>query len=830
MDTIQREITHATRRLLRSPAFTLATLTTLALAIAANVAIFTLVNRVVLNPLPYPQSERLIDLDHAAPGLNVPSGVAMTLGLYYYYRDSARTLDAIALYDTLESTLTGSGEPDRIRVVRATQNLAGVLQVPPAPGRWFLDDETAPGGPPVAVLSHGLWTRRYGGDLSILGRTVILDGKPTTVVGIMPPSFAFPDPQVQVWIPRQDARSMVFDDYSYNGVARLRADVTLAEARTELTGLISRLPLIYPENPATSGIVNRAKLMSVARTLKDARVGRITQILWVLLASVAFVLLVACANSANLFLVRSEARQAEIAVRRALGASRTAVAGYFAAESALISTMGGAIGLALAWGAVRLLVGFSPGNLPRLEEVSLDGTALLYSLTLTIAAALAFSGIPVWRAAPVAASLHAQGRGNTASRSRHRTRHLLMGAQVALALVLLVASCLLVRSFQKLRAIDPGFDPSSALTFRLGLPDREFPNRRAVVAAHQAILDRLAALPGVTSVSASSRIPLADLGRGMSSLMRVEGRPAPQGTIPPIVAFRAVAGGYFETMGTRLLRGRGIERSDVDRRDLVAVVNDALVRAYFPNQDPIGVRVARSTGTVNSSWLMIVGVVPNTPIGSLTEATATSAAPELYMPMSISGPAETPGQSANGPSVAAMSYVVRSVTAPLGLLPSVRRAVDTVDANLAIAQVRTLQDLLDGASAQMAFTMILLGIAAAVALTLGLVGIYGAVSYIVSQRTKEIGVRLALGAEPRGVAAMIVRQGGLVTLVGIGVGLGAALAGGRLIEALLYDVSPRDPVLFGTAMLTMFVVALAACWLPARRAARVSTVEALRAE
>src|SRR5262249_14111144 len=276
-------------------------------------------------------------------------------------------------------------------------------------------------GPPVAVLSHGLWTRRYGGDLSMLGRTVILDGKPTTVVGIMPPSFAFPDPQVQVWIPRQDARSMVFDDFSYNGVARLRADVTLAEARTELTGLISRLPLIYPESPATSGIVNRPKLMSVARTLKDARVGRITQILWVLLASVAFVLLVACANIANLFLVRSEARQAEIAVRRALGASRTAVAGYFAAESALISTMGGALGLALAWGAVRLLVGFSPGNLPRLEEVSLNGTALLYSLTLTIAAALAFSGIPVWRAAPVAASLHAQGRGNTASRSRHRT-------------------------------------------------------------------------------------------------------------------------------------------------------------------------------------------------------------------------------------------------------------------------------------------------------------------------------------------------------------------------------------------------------------------------
>jgi putative ABC transport system permease protein len=830
MNTIQREIMHATRRLLRSPAFTLATLTTLALAIGANVAIFTLVNRVALNPLPYPESERLIDLDHAAPGINAPSGVAMTLGLYYHYRDSARILDAIALYNTVEATLTGGGEPVRISVVWATQTLDDVLQVRPALGRWFLDEETAPGGSPVTVLSHGLWMRRYGGDAGILGRPVIVDGMPTTVVGIMPPSFAFPDPQVQAWMPRQDARSMVFDDFSYNGVARLRASATLAEARTELSGLIARLPAIFPDNPAASTLVNRGKLMSVARTLKDAKVGRITRVLWVLLASVAFVLLVACANVANLFLVRSEVRQAEIAVRRALGASRGAVAAYFAAESTMISIIGSVLGLALAWGAVRVLIGFSPANLPRLEEVSLDRTAMLYSLILTLAAALAFTGIPLRRAAPVAASLHGQGRGNTGSRSRHRARHLLMGAQVTLALVLLVASSLMVRSFQKLRTIDPGFDPSSALTFRLGLPDREFPSPRAVVAAHQAILDRLAALPGVISVAASSRIPLADLGRGMSSPMRVEGRSALQGPIPPIVAFRAVAGGYFETMGVRLLRGRGIDRSDVDRRELVAVVNESLVTTYFANQDPIGARVARGTATVNSSWLTIVGVVPNTPIGSLTEATASSAAPELYMPMSISGPAETGGQSANGPSVAAMSYVVRSATPPLGLLASVRRVVDTVDANLAIAQVRTLQDLLDGASAQMAFTMILLGIAAAVALTLGLVGIYGAVSYIVSQRTKEIGIRLALGAEPRGVATMIVRQEGLVTLIGIGVGLGAALAGGRLIEALLYDVSPRDPVLFGTAMLTMFVVALAACWLPARRAARVSPVEALRAE
>jgi putative ABC transport system permease protein len=406
-----------------------------------------------------------------------------------------------------------------------------------------------------------------------------------------------------------------------------------------------------------------------------------------------------------------------------------------------------------------------------------------------------------------------------------------MGTQVALALVLLVASALMVRSFQNLRAIDPGFDPASALTFRLGLPDREYPDRRAAVAAHQAILDQLAALPGVTSVSASTRIPLADLGRGYSSPIRVEGRPpASQGAIPPIVAFRAVAGGYFEAVGTRILRGRGIQRGDVERRDVVAVVNESFVNAYFPNQDPIGARVARGTNTVNSDWLTIVGVVPNTPLAALTEATAAGAVPEVYLPMSISGRPETPGKSANGPPPTAMSYVVRSVTPPLGLLPSVRRAIDTIDGNLAIAQLRTLEDLVDGASAQMAFTMTLLAIAAAVALMLGLVGIYGAVSYIVSQRTSEIGVRLALGAEPRGVAFMITLQGAYVTLTGIAVGLGAAFAGTRLIEALLYDVSPRDPAVFATAILALFAVALVACWLPARRAARVSPIEALRAE
>jgi putative ABC transport system permease protein len=394
-----------------------------------------------------------------------------------------------------------------------------------------------------------------------------------------------------------------------------------------------------------------------------------------------------------------------------------------------------------------------------------------------------------------------------------------------------VSSGLMVRSVQKLRDRDHGFDASSALTFRIGLPDRAYPNRASDVTAHQAILDRLSALPGVTAVSASSALPLAD--RWFGNTMLVQGRVERDDAVRPIVSFRAIAGGYVETMGMRLLRGRTIDRGDVERRELNVVVNQALVDAFFPNQDPIGARIAsnkpplRAGDRSNLEWLSIVGVVSNTPTRTLAEPRRV---PTVYMPMSIAGGPDIPPTALVGPNVAAMSYVVRAATPPLGLIPSVRRAVDAVDVNLALAEVRTLQDTLDRAAAQMAFTMALLAIAAGVTLMLGVIGIYGVMSYIVGQRTGEIGVRLALGAEPRSVARMIVRQGGLVAGAGITAGLAAALAGSRLIESLLYDVGPRDPAVFTTATLVLLGVALVACWLPARRAARLNPLEALRAE
>jgi putative ABC transport system permease protein len=824
MQAMRRELRFAARRLWRSPAFTVPAVLTLAFAIAANASIFAVVQHVVLNPLPYPDSDRVIVLDHGASGLNMTTGIGMTEGLYYQYLDRARTIEHLALYNVSEMTLTGHGEPERIRIATVTPSFAPVLGVSPAQGRWFTDAEGDRGGPHVAVLSHGLWMRRYGGDASILGRSVSLHGVPTEVIGIMPAAFAYPDASVEVWMPAPVARANGFGVFGYSGIARVRAGVTLTAARADLNTAIAALPQTYPEYP--KGIGYHLELFAASKTLKEATVGQVERPLWILLASVGLVLLIACANVANLFLVRAEAQQRDIAIRRALGAGGSGVARYFLSESVLLSIAGGVTGFGLAWGAVRLLVASAPTSLPRLDEVRVDGVAAAFTLILAAGVAIAFGLLPMLHAAPLVSSLHSGGRAQTASRSRHRLRHVLMGAQVALALVLLVFSGLMVRSFQQLRAMDPGFDARSALTFRLGLTARDYPDRRATVAAHQVLLDRLAALPGVTAASATSCLPLAEDADCFGNTLFIDGRPFPKDSLPPAVSFRAVAGDYFAANGIRLLRGRGLDRRDIDHAGPVVVINQSLVRAYFPNQDPIGQRIAssRPNGLI---WLTIVGIVADTPSQSLVESQRW---PAVYMPMSLARGPETPVTALIGPSITVMSYVLRTSTPPLGLVPSVRRAIHEVDANLPIIQVRTLQDMLDHASAYMAFTMVLLAIAAGVALLLGAIGIYGVMSYIVSQRRAEIGLRLALGAEPHRVVGMIVRQGAIVTIAGTIAGLATAFAGSRLLGSLLYEVSAHDPVVFGATTLALLAVALFACWLPARRAARQNPLDALRAD
>jgi predicted permease len=821
IDAMSRDLRQAARRLLRAPAFSVAAVLTLALAIGANASIFTVVHRVVWNPLPYDSPDRLIALDYGIPARNLTSGMtAMTWQLYWQLVDRARSLESIAVYGTVRGTLTGGGNPERVVVSRATPSLMRVLGGSPAIGRWFTEEEGVPGSSPAAVLSYGLWMRRFGGDPGVLDRAVTIDGISTSIVGIMPPSFAFPSDQTELWMPAQSTRSNASFLFGVTGVARLSDNVTVEEARAEITALIADLSKTSP---------NQAGIVSAAVPLQEMMVGRVKRALWTLLAAVGVVLLVACANVANLFLVRNEARQREIAVRLALGAGRRGVVRYFFAESVLLSVTGGALGLTLAWAGVRLLVAFSPANLPRLGEVRVDAVVVLFTCALIFVSALVFCAIPLVRQRPVAVSLHETGRGSITGRGRHRWRHVLMGSQVALALMLLIASALMIRSFQKLRSIDLGFDSSSVLTFNVGLPERQYVTREAAVAVHQAILERLSALPGVTHVSASSCLPLS--GTCFGNSLRVESELDDSAVARGFVWFRAVADGYFETMGMRLLRGRWLSRDDIERKQPSVVVNQAFANAYFSGRDPIGERIQSYTSPnrppPRPDWLTIVGVVSNTPTNALAEPSPTA---QLFMPMSIAGGPNIRIEALIGPSVSTMSYVIRSVVPPEELAAAARAAISDVDPNLALAQVRPMQDIVDRASDQMAFMMTLLAIAAAVALLLGIVGIYGVVSYVVSQRTSEIGVRLALGAKPQNVVAMIAGQGGLVALAGAFVGLTIAFAGGRLIESLLYGVSPRDPFVFIMSTVTLLGIALLACWLPARRASRINPVVALRAD
>ena len=816
-----REMRHAVRRLARSPGFTVATLLTLMLAIGASTTIFTVVSRVVLHPLPYADSDRLVALDYGIPSRNVNAGINyMSWQLYYQLVDRARTFQHVAIYNVWGVTLTGAeGAPEHIQISRATPSLASVLRAQPAIGRWFTEQEGAPGSLPPVVLSHGLWVRRYGRDPNIVGRALTIDGLPTIVVGVMPSSFAFPNARTDAWVAAQSTRATASGLFTMMGVARLRDRATVLDARAETTRLIADLSRVSP---------NHRGLISTAMRLQDAVVGRVAGTLWSLFAAVTLVWLVGCANVANLFLIRGDARQREIAVRRALGASQSGLAGYFFAESLLLSLIGGALGLALSWAAVRVLVAFAPASVPRLDEVRLDASVVVFTLALSLFTTLAFGAIAWMRLAPLPQSLHEHGRSTTASRASHRARHLLMAGQIALALVLVVFSGLMLRSFQKLHTVDPGADVTSTLTFRIALPDREYATRRAAVAAHRAIVDRVRAIPGVTGASAVSCLPLIPFGYGKTVVL--EGA-ADDGTLQPRALFYAVAGGYFETTGMRLLRGRSIDRRDVERAEPVVVVNKALADTVFPSRDPIGQRL-RSPRLQNPSLntptsLEIVGVVANTPAVALAEPTPV---PQVYMPMSIAGGPDVPIEALIGPSVSIMSYAVRTATTPSNLVGAVRTAVGEIDPNLALFDVQSLEDIFDRAAAHTAFTMIVIIVAASIALTLGVIGIYGVMSYVVSQRTSEIGIRLALGAAPGAVAGMIIRQGALVASVGVIVGLGLAYAGSRLVTSLIYGVSPRDPLVFSATTALLLIVALLACSIPALRGARLSPLEALRTE
>jgi len=812
-----REARVAVRGFIRRPGFTAITVLTLALAMGANTAIFSVVDGVLLEPLPFPQAGELVSIGHDAPGLDM-LGLPNAPGLHVLYSQVSRSFDDLAMYSASTATLAGEGAPERIATGRATPTLFGVLGARPAVGRLFTEEEGVPGGPAVTIISDGLWAERFGRSPDVVGRTLQLGGGAVEIVGVMPASFAFPNPDVRLWTPlRVDPAGTDFGGFNLPAIARLKDGVTAEEAQAELNALVPRFPerfpvLFTPEMLASTGIT-----VDVHPYVDDL-VGEVRPVLLVLMATVGFVLLIACANVANLLLVRAEGRSKETAIRSALGASREHFFARYLTESLLLAIVGATLGVLIAWGGLGILLQRGPQNLPRLDQIGIDGSVLAFAGALTLLATLVFSAIPALRnrAISVADVIRDGARGATTSRRGNRVRSVLVASQVAFALLLLVGSGLTLRSFWAVQGVDPGFDAKDVLTFKLALPDTDYPDAESRMRFSTELLERIEAIPGVQVAGAVSHLPLWGFG-GLDPLL-VEGEPIDADEIPPIVESRAATPGYFEAMGIPLTSGRMLDATDVESRTGAILVSQRIVDLFFDGVDPVGRQVAQGIPLEHDPWSTIVGVVGDVHNASLVDDPMGA----VYYPL-------VQGEGVDrGWLIQSQSYTVKTSVPPTSIVAAIRRELGEVDGTIPMANVRTMEDRTWEAQAPMAFTMLMLAIAAGVGLLLGAIGLYGVVSYVTAQRTQEIGVRLALGAESGSVRGMIVRQGMIVTAAGLAIGLVGAYALSRFMGALLFQVDANDPVTFGSVAVVLLLVSLAATWIPASRAAGTDPVRALR--
>ena len=807
------------RRAVANPGFTFISLATLAIGVGANVAIFAVVNAVLLRPLPLPDSERLVVLRHAAPGLAQLDELPMSDALYFLYAEESRTLESVAAYRDEQVSFTGPENPQRVGATRVTASFFDVLRTPPRLGRSFTAEDDRPGAAPVVVLSDGLWTTRFGADPGTVGRVVDLDGESVEVVGVMPPGFAFSQSEVDLWRPiGLDRENVQLGSFGIQGVARIADGATLGQVQAELDAMLSNLTDVFPDEGAAP-IMASAGFRPLVDRAREAVVGDIEPTLWILLGAVGFLLLIACANVANLFLVRSEARHGEVAIRAALGESRGRLAGSVLVESLTLGVAGGLLALPLALLAVRLLVRFGPRELPRLDEISIDAAVLFFGLSVSVVGGLLFGLLPALRAGAVAAAGHMTvgARGASVGRERQIARRGLVVMQIALALTLLVGSGLAVRSFQRLAAVDPGFDPVDVLAFGLALPARDYPSPEARLNFHRQMVDRLRVLPGVVDASATSIVPLS--GEMSGSGHTIEGRPLADGEVPPIFMTKRVAPGYFDALRIELIEGRVFDRLDGERDAAVVVVSRSLARTYWPGESALGkgVRLGGPPEGEGEEWSRIVGVVDD-----VHEIALHEDPPEMaYYPL--------PGVIGGEGVPAMMRYLVRAPNAA-ALSGAAREAVRGLDPTLPIAGLETLETRVGRARGERAFVMVLLAVAAGLALLLGSVGLYGVVSYMVAQRRREIAIRMAVGAQVGDVHRLVLTEAGVLAVVGAALGVGSAVVLTRRIQALLFETSPLDPVVFVAVSMLLIGVCLLASWLPARRAARLDPVTALRAE
>jgi predicted permease len=820
---------YAWRSLRRAPAFTVAASLTLALGVGATTAIFSVVNAVLLRPLPYSESERLVGMWHALPGIHMPQAEQST-GTYVTYRKLTTSFEEMGAYRTESVSLTdaaGGSQPERLRVAMLSPTLLPVLRVSPLRGRNFTTAEGLPNATSVVIVSNELWRRRFGADPSLVGRTIQLDGRAREVIGIMPAGFHFPDMKVQAFLPMSlDPAATFAGGFDFNAIARLRRGISRTTAEADVQRAMTRVPELYPNlapGLTTVGVIENTKMRVVLRPLRDDVIGAFGQVLWIVAATAGLVLLVACTNVANLLLVRAEARQKELTVRAALGASRRRVLGHFVGEGLVLAMIGGALGVALAAIGVGLLVRYGPAELPRLAEVSVDGTALVFALIVTLAATLLATLVPAMRQGQLnlGTMLREGGRSGTAGRSRQQTRGVLVAAQVALALVLLSSSGLLARSVMRLQAVRPGFDATNVLTLRLDLPSATYRTPADMARFYEQLTARLSALPGVRSVGVTSKLPLQQEGSNLNPVWR-EDRPLPPNALPPLATFVRANGGYFQTMGIPLIAGRTFTSMTESQSPFEVIISRRVAGEEWGDSTGTSV-LGRRLKMLNGALYTVVGVVETVRDTSLAAAPTS----QVYFPVAVA--ADT-GADHDITSLGTLSVVIRAAGDPDVLAPVVRREIFASDPMLPIFNLRAMGDVLARSFARISFTLLVLAVAAGVALLLGAIGLYGVIAYVVSLRTKEIGVRIALGARPGEVGRLVARQGVALALAGVAVGLVAFVLLARALRVFLFEVTPTDPVtLIGVSTL-LIVVAAGASWIPARRAARIDPVEAMRAE
>jgi len=808
-----------------TPTFTAIVLGTLALGIAANTAIFSVVNGVLIKPLPFPHSQDLVSIWHAAPGLSgVVGDLNCSPAMYFTYREENQTFREFGLWENRNVSVTGVGDPEELRSLLVTYGTLQALGVQPAVGRWFSQADDIPGSPETVMLTFGYWQRRFGGEHSVVGRTLTVDSKPRTVIGVMPRDFRFLDLDPVLILPeRFDRNTLFLGNFGPNGIARLKPGVTVQQANADLGRMLGIWLKAWPVPPGFDrALFENARLSPKLRPLKEDLVGDAGTTLWVLMGTLGLVLLIACANVANLLLVRAEGRQQELAIRAALGAGWARIAREMLIESLTLGVLGGFLGLGLAYAGVRILVANGPTTLPRLAEIGIDPLVLAFALAVSLLTGLLFGIIPVLKyAGPhLANALRAGGRTLSQSRERHRARSTLVIVQVALALVLLIGSGLMIRTFQALRNVQPGFTrPAEVQLMRISVNEGQVKEPENVMRLQNEMMDRLAALPGVVSVSLANSAPL----EGLNSFDPVyaQDKTYTAGQLAPMRRYRFITPGFFQTTGTVLVAGRDFTWTDLYEKRNVAIVSENLARELWG--DPaaaVGKRIKGGTSP-SSPWREIVGVAGDVYDNGAQEKPPTFA----YWPALM--------DNFWGPKRATRSgtlLIRTSRAATESFLSEARQAVWSVNSSLPVFQVRTLQDLYVQSLARTSFTLVMLAIAGVMALVLGIVGIYGVITYAITQRRREIGIRMALGAQPARLQQMFVRQG--LRLAGIGalIGLGAAAGLTRLMSSLLFGVTALDPLTYAAVAAILIAAAALASYLPARRATSVDPMDALRAE